>query len=45
MEGKVYLEDGSLFTGKGFGAKKTCVGELVFNTAMTGDQKTLTEPS
>ncbi len=45
MEGKVYLEDGSLFTGKGFGAKKTCVGELVFNTAMTGYQKTLTDPS
>ena len=45
MEGKVYLEDGSLFAGKGFGAKKTCVGELVFNTAMTGYQKTLTDPS
>ncbi|MCI6012047.1 MAG: glutamine-hydrolyzing carbamoyl-phosphate synthase small subunit [Firmicutes bacterium] len=45
MEGKVYLEDGSLFEGEGFGACKTCVGELVFNTAMTGYQKTLTDPS
>lgn len=45
MEGKLYLEDGSIFTGKSFGAKKTCAGELVFNTAMTGYQKILTDPS
>lgn len=45
MNGIVYLEDGTLYKGAGFGAKATRVGELVFNTAMTGYQKTLTDPS
>ena len=45
MKGLIYLEDGSIYKGKGFGAGKTNVGELVFNTAMTGYQKTLTDPS
>jgi len=45
MKGKVYLEDGTLYKGKGFGCEGTRVGELVFNTAMTGYQKTLTDPS
>ena len=39
------LEDGSVFTGKAFGASKTVVGEAVFNTSMTGYQEVLTDPS
>jgi carbamoyl-phosphate synthase small subunit len=34
-----------MFMGKGFGAGATRVGELVFNTSMTGYQKILTDPS
>lgn len=45
MKGLIFLEDGSIYKGKGFGAETTRVGELVFNTAMTGYQKTLTDPS
>ena len=45
MKGKLYLADGSFYEGDGFGAKATCVGELVFNTSMTGYQKILTDPS
>ena len=45
MEGLIYLEDGTVFKGTGFGFKGTAVGELVFNTAMTGYQKILTDPS
>ena len=39
------LEDGSVFRGFSFGATKTVQGEAVFNTAMTGYQETLTDPS
>lgn len=45
MEGLLYLEDGTVLTGKGFGFSKTAVGELVFNTSMTGYQEILTDPS
>lgn len=45
MKGTIYLEDGSIYKGKGFGFEGTRIGELVFNTAMTGYQKTLTDPS
>ncbi|MDO4545564.1 MAG: glutamine-hydrolyzing carbamoyl-phosphate synthase small subunit [Bacillota bacterium] len=45
MEGLIYLEDGTVFKGRGFGFKGTAVGELVFNTSMTGYQKILTDPS
>lgn len=45
MEALLYLEDGTVITGKGFGYEATRVGELVFNTGMTGYQKTLTDPS
>ena len=45
MYGMLYLADGSLYSGKGFGAADTRVGELVFNTAMTGYQGILTDPS
>lgn len=39
------LEDGSLFRGISIGAEGETVGEVVFNTAMTGYQEILTDPS
>ena len=39
------LEDGTLFHGKSIGADGIAVGEVVFNTAMTGYQEILTDPS
>ncbi|WOJ91879.1 glutamine-hydrolyzing carbamoyl-phosphate synthase small subunit [Congregibacter variabilis] len=39
------LEDGSVFHGISIGATATSVGEVVFNTAMTGYQEILTDPS
>lgn len=39
------LEDGSVFRGKAFGAEGHSVGEVVFNTAITGYQEILTDPS
>ena len=39
------LADGTLFFGKGFGATGTRVAELCFNTAMTGYQEIMTDPS
>lgn len=39
------LSDGVVFEGKGFGHKGEAVGEVVFNTSMTGYQEILTDPS
>jgi carbamoyl-phosphate synthase small subunit len=39
------LEDGSIFKGVAIGAEGTSVGEVVFNTAMSGYQEILTDPS
>ena len=39
------LEDGTLFYGKAIGAIGQTVGEVVFNTSMTGYQEILTDPS
>ena len=39
------LEDGSIFSGRIFGSGGSAVGEVVFNTAMTGYQEMLTDPS
>jgi carbamoyl-phosphate synthase small subunit len=39
------LEDGSIFKGLAIGAQGTSVGEVVFNTAMSGYQEILTDPS
>lgn len=39
------LEDGRTFAGSAYGAHGTTVGEIVFNTGMTGYQETLTDPS
>ncbi|WP_374290321.1 glutamine-hydrolyzing carbamoyl-phosphate synthase small subunit [Paenirhodobacter enshiensis] len=41
----IALADGQLFYGRGFGATGTTVAELVFNTAMTGYQEIMTDPS
>ncbi len=43
--GAIALADGSIFTGRGAGATGTAVGELCFNTAITGYQEILTDPS
>jgi carbamoyl-phosphate synthase small subunit len=45
--GRAYLvlEDGSVFAGESFGAPVAATGEVVFNTAMTGYQEALTDPS
>ncbi len=42
---KLALEDGSVFTGRAFGAVGEVDGEVVFNTSMTGYQEILTDPS
>ena len=39
------LADGTVFEGKGFGAEGETIGEVVFNTSMTGYQEILTDPS
>ena len=39
------LEDGSVFRGRSIGVSGSTVGEVVFNTAMTGYQEILTDPS
>ena len=47
MREAVYLvlEDGSIHEGVGFGAEADGLGEVVFNTSMTGYQEVLTDPS
>lgn len=44
-EAVLALEDGSIFHGRAIGANGQTVGEVVFNTAMTGYQEILTDPS
>lgn len=45
MNGILALEDGSVFHGRGFGARASACGEVCFNTSMTGYQEILTDPS
>ena len=45
MKAILALEDGSVFHGKGFGARASACGEVCFNTSMTGYQEILTDPS
>src|SRR5438477_3417149 len=45
MKAILALEDGRHFEGESFGATGTRVGEICFNTAMTGYQEVLTDPS
>jgi len=43
--GGVMLADGTFFEGTGFGAAGSAIGEVCFNTAMTGYQEILSDPS
>jgi carbamoyl-phosphate synthase small subunit len=45
MKAILVLADGKVFTGQSFGAEGEAVGEVVFNTSMTGYQEVLTDPS
>lgn len=45
MKGKLILENGIIFEGNIFGHLEESVGEVVFNTGMTGYQEILTDPS
>lgn len=45
MKAKLILENGTTFEGKAFGYLKESVGEVVFNTGMTGYEEVLTDPS
>src|SRR3954463_14776960 len=45
MRAILALEDGRSFEGESFGAPGTTVGEVCFNTSMTGYQEVLTDPS
>ena len=45
MRALLALEDGRIFEGESFGAAGTRVGEICFNTSMTGYQEVLTDPS
>jgi carbamoyl-phosphate synthase small subunit len=45
MAAVLALEDGTVFHGRSIGAKGNTTGEVVFNTAMTGYQEILTDPS
>jgi carbamoyl-phosphate synthase small subunit len=45
MQAILALEDGRIFRGRGFGAPVERVGEVVFNTSLTGYQEIFTDPS
>jgi carbamoyl-phosphate synthase small subunit len=45
MKAVLALEDGTVYHGIGFGARASACGEVCFNTAMTGYQEILTDPS
>ncbi|WP_102026282.1 carbamoyl phosphate synthase small subunit [Salirhabdus sp. Marseille-P4669] len=42
---QLILEDGTVFSGEGFGSERNTVGEVVFNTGMTGYQEVISDPS
>src|SRR5204863_550665 len=45
LTGRLVLADGTVITGQGLGASGSAVGEVCFNTAITGYQEILTDPS
>lgn len=45
MQARLLLEDGTIFTGLSFGSEAEKIGEVVFNTGMTGYQELLSDPS
>ncbi|HUF16568.1 MAG TPA: carbamoyl-phosphate synthase domain-containing protein, partial [Thermoanaerobaculia bacterium] len=42
---RLVLEDGTVYEGTSFGSKADSIGEVVFNTSMTGYQEIATDPS
>ena len=44
MKKQLILEDGTVFIGEAFGSQTNCVGEVVFNTGMTGYQEITFRP-
>lgn len=44
-QARLVLEDGTVFEGEGFGSEEEGLGEIVFNTGMTGYQEVLSDPS
>ena len=42
---RLLLEDGTLYEGESFGSTQTAIGEVVFNTSLTGYQEIATDPS
>src|SRR6476619_1016959 len=45
MSAILVLADGTVYYGQAFGAATTVVGEVVFNTSLTGYQEVITDPS
>ena len=45
LQAKLVLEDGSEFAGWAFGKAKSCAGEVVFNTGMSGLTQAITDPA
>ena len=45
MTARLILEDGTVYEGESFGSRDTSIGEVVFNTSMTGYQEISTDPS
>src|SRR5271168_4991866 len=45
LTARLVLDDGTVIAGRGLGATGTAVGEVCFNTAITGYQEILTDPS
>ena len=44
-QAKLILENGTVFVGNAFGSEGETIGEVCFNTGMTGYQEILTDPS
>lgn len=44
-DARLILEDGTVYDGEGFGATASAIGEVVFNTSLTGYQEIATDPS
>ena len=45
LDSILILDDGSHFLGRSFGSKKKCLGEICFNTSISGYQEIITDPS
>jgi len=45
MPARLILEDGTIYEGESFGSTETSIGEVVFNTSLTGYQEIATDPS